>query len=49
MKKKLFFSLKQKDFVLIKALEQASRFEYNTPEYDMLQYKLVVQQFVQSL
>ncbi len=49
MKKKIFFSLKQKDFILIKALAQVYDFEYVTPEYDMLQYKLAVQQFVQSL
>jgi len=49
MKKKIFFSLEQKNFVLHKALDQSSRFAFIIPEYDMLQYRSVVQQFVQSL
>jgi uncharacterized protein (TIGR00661 family) len=49
MEKKIFFSMKQKDFVLIKALDQAHHLKYVIPEYDMLLYKSAVQQFVQSL
>ncbi|MBA2561555.1 MAG: glycosyltransferase [Chitinophagaceae bacterium] len=49
MKKKIFFSVEQKDFVLHKALDQSSRFAFIIPEYDMLQYRSAVQQFVQSL
>lgn len=49
MRKKIFFSLEQKDFVLQKALDQSSRFAFIIPQYDMLQYKSAVQEFVQSL
>ena len=49
MKNKIFFSMQQKDFVLPKALDQSSRFASLLPEYDMLQYRSAVQQFVQSL
>ena len=49
MERKIFYTMAQKDFSLQKALKNASSFAYIIPDYDMEQYKKVIDQFVQSL
>ncbi|MDQ6755928.1 MAG: glycosyltransferase [Bacteroidota bacterium] len=49
MKKKIFYIVKQKDFSLQKDIQQAASMLFNIPDYDMLQYKKIISQFVQSL
>ncbi len=47
--KNFFYSLKQENFDLERALEGAKKFPFNFPAVDMDQYKEAVTQFVQSL
>lgn len=47
--KNIFYTISQKDFDLQNVLKQAGSFSFNIPEYNMEQYKSVVNQFVQSL
>ena len=49
MKRKMFYTIEQKDFSLKDALEATTSFPFNIPEYDMEQYKKVIDQFVPSL
>lgn len=49
MDKQLFFSVKQDEFVLEKALQQASNFPFIMPNLDMNLYKSTIRQFVESL
>ncbi|HUS00723.1 MAG TPA: glycosyltransferase [Chitinophagaceae bacterium] len=49
MEKKIFFTIRQKDFVLQNVLKEIESFPFAIPEYNMDQYKNVTYQFVQSL
>jgi len=49
METKMFYTISQKDFVLQNALQQAHSFSFCLPEYNMEQYKNVIDEFVQSL
>ena len=49
MKKKMFFSVAQKKFDLYETLKKFQNFSFTTLVFDMEHYKVVVQQFVQSL
>ena len=49
MEKRLFFSVKQENFLLESVLEQAQDFPFAVTNFDMSLYKNSVQQFVQSL
>ena len=49
MENKMFYTIIQKDFVLQNSLQQAYLFPFIIPEYNMEQYKNVINQFVQSL
>jgi uncharacterized protein (TIGR00661 family) len=49
MEKKMFFTIRQSDFVLQNVLQQVKTFPFAIPEYDMEQYKKVIDQFVRSL
>lgn len=49
MANKIFFTSIQKDFVLETSLKQANAFPFANPEYNMEQYKNVIQQFIVSL
>ena len=49
MESKIFYTILQKDFVLQNALLQADSFYFCIPEYNMDQYKNVIERFVHSL
>ena len=49
MKKEMFYTISQKDFVLQNALKDANLFPFSIPTYNMEQYKNIIHQFVQSL
>jgi len=49
MKKKIFFSVNQKEFDLSETLKKFRELSFTLPLFNMEQYKLVVKEFVQSL
>ncbi len=46
---KMFYTISQNDFDLQNSLQQAYSFSYTIPEYNMEEYKNVIDQFVQSM
>jgi hypothetical protein len=48
MKKKYFYSVAQHDFILSTSLKLSANFNFEIPDFDMEQYKKLVNQFVQS-
>ena len=49
LEKKIFYTVEQTNFSLQKDLQQEASMHFNIPEYDMEQYKKVINQFVLSL
>ncbi|MDB5221918.1 MAG: glycosyl transferase family 28 [Chitinophagaceae bacterium] len=49
MERKIFYTVNQKDFVLQNSLQQADSFAFSIPEFNMEQYKNIIDQFVQLL
>jgi predicted glycosyltransferase len=47
--KKIFYTVEQANFSLQKDIQEATSLPLTIPEYDMEQYKKVIDQFVQSL
>lgn len=47
--KKMFFTINQEDFVLQNVLQEIKTFPFAMPEYNMEQYKNVIDEFVRSL
>ena len=48
-KQKMFYSKSQKDFNLVKSIEDASQFEYRIPDADMYLYKKVTIDFIEKI
>jgi len=48
MENKMFYTIDQKDFVLQNSIEQADSFSFCLPQYNMEQYKNVIERFVHS-
>jgi uncharacterized protein (TIGR00661 family) len=48
-KQKIFFYAEQKKFLLADVIKQAEKISFTIPEFDMSQYKKVIQQFVESI
>jgi uncharacterized protein (TIGR00661 family) len=48
-KQKMFYSISQKDFKLVKSIEDASQFEYKIPDADMNLYKNVANDFIEKI
>jgi uncharacterized protein (TIGR00661 family) len=46
MEKKMFYTISQKDFLLQDVLNRSASFPFNIPEYNMEQYKIVIENFV---
>jgi uncharacterized protein (TIGR00661 family) len=49
MENRMFYTIDQNDFVLQNALQQAGSFSFCLPEYNMQQYKNVINEFVEKL